>query len=189
MTTASLKQNEVVNHSLVCLGLAHIYLNQHEALHLWCELIKLTWLSPAWLLQLRKRRKPNQAHLSKWKGVLSHHKAHYITQHKSCLPRAPGKGVSLLPTATQNTSHSEHGGFQENQDSVQSASLQKPQGSVYKLISCNNLLFNTWNFLAQQICKIHLTFFFHLKIKKELANFSEAEEITLFALILQLFIV
>lgn len=33
LTIASLEQNELVNHLLVCLGLAHIYLNQREALH------------------------------------------------------------------------------------------------------------------------------------------------------------
>lgn len=34
LTLLSLEQNVLVNHSLVCLGLACIYLNQHEALHL-----------------------------------------------------------------------------------------------------------------------------------------------------------
>ena len=58
-TIASLEQNELVNHSLVCLGLAYKYLNQREALHLWCELIKLIRLSPAWLLQLQMWREPN----------------------------------------------------------------------------------------------------------------------------------
>lgn len=114
-----------MNHSMACLGLAHIYLNQREDLHLWCELIKLTWLSPAWLLQLRKRREPNYTHLSKWKGVLSRHEAHSITQHRSCLPRAPGKGVSLLPTATENTRPAKHRGFHENHSSVPSASLHR----------------------------------------------------------------
>lgn len=34
LTTVSLEQDELANHSLVCLGLARIYLNQLEALHL-----------------------------------------------------------------------------------------------------------------------------------------------------------
>lgn len=34
LTTVSLERDELMNHLLVCLGLAHIYLNQLEALHL-----------------------------------------------------------------------------------------------------------------------------------------------------------
>lgn len=34
LATVSFEQSELVKNSLVCLGLAHIYLNQREALHL-----------------------------------------------------------------------------------------------------------------------------------------------------------
>lgn len=97
-------------------------------------------------------------------GVLSCRKACFITQHRSRLPRAPRKRVLLLPTATQSTRCAERGGFsQEPSFCAISFFAQKPQGSVYKGISYNNLLFNTWNFLA---AKDLLFFFLNLKNKE-----------------------
>lgn len=109
-------------------------------------------------------------------GVLSCHKAHSITQHRSCLPRAPGKGVSLLPTATENTRPARHGGFHENHSSVPSASLHRNLKDLstkeFPVIAFCLTLATSWQ---QQICK-NIFFFLYLKIKKELTNFSGAED-------------
>lgn len=160
LTTASLKQNEVVNHSLVCLGLAHIYLNQHEALHLWCELIKLTWLSPAWLLQLRSKG-------SQIRPI--------------CL-----NGRESSPTIRHTTLPSTRAAFQEHQErgfhccqqlaripAILSIGVFRRTRILCSQLLCRSLkglstngfpaitfcltLGTSWQ---QQICKIHLIFFF-----------------------------
>lgn len=93
-------------------------------------------------------------------GDLSCHKAHSITQHRSCLPRAPGKGVSLLPTATENTRPARRGALHENHSSVPSASLHRSLKGLYAkefpAIAFCLTLGTSWQ---QQICKKRFAFY------------------------------